>query len=130
VHLEVVHDKVDNANDGADGSVTFASGGDGEVVDVELEVSKWPPCGGDLNDGAEQQPQLSGGKPRSSGDATRSDESAGENPCNPDSTPYAISRKRQPEQHDGVTVLKGSLDEILMRNALKCLDKVEQRNGM
>ena len=49
------HDEVDSATDDADGIVTLGSGGDGEVIDVELEVSKRPPPGGNLNDGASAQ---------------------------------------------------------------------------
>ena len=76
VNLEMVHDEVDNASDAADSSVTLGSGSDGEIVDVEFEVSQRPPPGADFDDGAKQQPQLNGGKPLTHGDVTRCDKSA------------------------------------------------------
>ena len=79
----MAHDEVDNSSDDADSSVTLGSGSDGEIVDVEFEVSQRPPPGGDFDDGAKQQPQLSGGKPRSRGDTTRCNESARNTPATP-----------------------------------------------
>jgi hypothetical protein len=126
----MVHDEVDDPSHNVGGDLPHGRGGNGKVVNVQLEVSLRPAFGRDFDNSAKQNAQLGSREARSSRNATRGNEDAREDTFDPNGPPKAVGSKREPKHHEGVAVPPRSADEMRMGNALERLDEVKQRGHM